>query len=90
MTVSKILAVAALGLSAAACSSTTYETHTAGAYPVSSSERACLDYGFRAGTDAFAECLQRIDLDRRASLRQSSREALFLARPVVIVHERRD
>nr|WP_257318352.1 hypothetical protein [Shinella pollutisoli] len=32
-------------------------------------ENKCLDYGFRRGTDAFATCLQRIDLDRRADLR---------------------
>ena len=52
-------------------------------------ENRCRDYGFRAGTDAFAECLQRIDLDRRASLRESSRDALFMPQPVIIVHERR-
>ena len=43
-------------------------------------EGKCASYGFRSGTDAFAECLQRIDLDRRADLRASTREALFLAR----------
>lgn len=53
-------------------------------------ENKCRGYGFRAGTDAFAECLQRIDLDRRDSLRRSSREALFLSQPVIVVHERRD
>lgn len=52
-------------------------------------ENRCRDYGFRTGTDAFAECLQRIDLDRRASLRESSRDALFMPQPVIIVHERR-
>ena len=56
----KILAATALGLSAAACSSTTYETRTAGApYGVSSSEQACLDYGFRAGTDSYNRCVSR-------------------------------
>ena len=59
MSASKILAVAALGLSAAACSSTTYEPRTARAYPVSSSEQACLDYGFRAGTDNYNRCVSR-------------------------------
>ena len=29
-------------------------------------EQRCLSYGFRRGTDGFATCLQRIDLDRRA------------------------
>ena len=28
----------------------------------------CASYGFRRGTDAFATCLQRIELDRRAEL----------------------
>lgn len=32
-------------------------------------EFECRDYGFRPGTNAFAECLQRIDLDRRADRR---------------------
>ncbi|MFC6486861.1 hypothetical protein [Nitratireductor sp. GCM10026969] len=32
-------------------------------------EAQCRDYGFTPGTDAFAECLQRIDLDRRAEWR---------------------
>ena len=46
---------------------------------------------FRSGTDAFAECLQRIDLDRRADLRRSSREGLSLVQPryVVVHHHRR-
>lgn len=57
----KILAATALGLAAAACSSstTTYETRPAGAYAISSSEQACLDYGFRAGTDAYNRCVSR-------------------------------
>jgi hypothetical protein len=29
----------------------------------------CRGYGFRAGTDAFAQCMQEIDLDRAASRR---------------------
>lgn len=28
-------------------------------------EAQCRGYGFRAGTDAFANCLMRIDLERR-------------------------
>jgi len=51
-------------------------------------ENRCLSYGFRPRTDAFAECLQRIDIDRRMSLREASREALFM-QPVVVVHEHR-
>nr|WP_242223738.1 hypothetical protein [Shinella zoogloeoides] len=52
-------------------------------------ESRCLSYGFRPRTDAFAECLQRIDLDRRASLRQTSRDALYMPPPVIIVRDRR-
>lgn len=60
MTISKILTVAALGLSAAACSSTTYETRTASTpYAVTSSEQACVDYGFRAGTENYNRCVSR-------------------------------
>ena len=51
-------------------------------------ENRCLSYGFRPRTDAFAGCLQRIDIDRRASLRQASRDALFMP-PVIVVHEHR-
>jgi len=51
-------------------------------------ENRCLSYGFRPRTDAFAECLQRIDIDRRMSLREASRDALFMS-PVVVVHDHR-
>ncbi len=33
-------------------------------------ESRCLSYGFRPGSDAFATCLQTIDLDRSADRRQ--------------------
>ncbi|HEY5798401.1 MAG TPA: hypothetical protein VIU82_25645 [Bosea sp. (in: a-proteobacteria)] len=29
----------------------------------------CRGYGFRTGTDAFAQCLQQIDLNRSANMR---------------------
>ena len=51
-------------------------------------ENRCISYGFRPRTDAFAECLQRIDIDRRMSLREASRDALFMP-PVVVVREHR-
>ena len=51
-------------------------------------ENRCISYGFRPRTDAFAECLQRIDIDRRMSLREASRDALFMS-SVVVVHEHR-
>lgn len=34
-------------------------------------EAKCRSYGFVKKNDAFAECLQRIDLERRAELRRS-------------------
>ena len=60
MNAPKLLAAASLGLLAAACSSTTYETRTASTpYAVSSSEQACMDYGFRPGSDSYNRCVSR-------------------------------
>lgn len=60
MSAPKILAVTTLGLLAAACSSTTYETRTASTpYAVTGSEQACMDYGFRPGTDSYNRCVSR-------------------------------
>lgn len=61
----KIVAITALGLSAflAGCTTITPEERRA------ADEQACLDYGFRKNTDAFAECLLKLDLDRRAERR---------------------
>ena len=72
MTLSRLTALAVTALLLAGCQ-TAAEIRAA-------DEKKCASYGFRSGTDAFAECLQRIDLDRRADLRASTREALFLAR----------
>jgi hypothetical protein len=51
-------------------------------------EAQCRDYGFTPGTDGFASCLQRIDLDRRQATRsQMDRLAAqdpFMRGPVVI------
>ena len=33
-------------------------------------EEKCRSYGFKKRNDAFAECMQRLDLDRRARLRR--------------------
>lgn len=52
-----------------------------------SDEAQCADYGFRRGTDAFAGCLQRIDLSRRADRREMMRdmdEPIVIYRPVYI------
>lgn len=39
-------------------------------------EQTCREYGFRKRNDAFAECLQRLDLDRRAQGR-ANQAALY-------------
>lgn len=52
-------------------------------------EARCVDYGFRRGSEAFAECLQRLDLDRRADARASSiRNSQAFWQPPVIVERR--
>lgn len=55
--------VAALGLAALGSGCVTLAERRA------FDEEQCRGYGFRAGTDAFAQCLQEIDLDRSASRR---------------------
>lgn len=61
-----ILACIAIGL--AACTTLSPEERRA------MDEDSCRSYGFRPGTDAFAACLQRIDLDRRANARANRAE----------------
>ena len=63
MTTVKLLTLAAAGLLLAACQAMTPQERRA------RDENTCASYGFRRGTDAFATCLQRIDLDRRAERR---------------------
>ncbi|MEO3384665.1 hypothetical protein [Mesorhizobium sp. CAU 1741] len=46
-------------------------------------EAVCSDYGFRNGSEAFAECLQRIELDRRAE-RRASMASFERSRPIVV------
>ncbi len=58
------LATTAIGL--ATCQTMTPEERRA------ADERQCMSYGFKRGTDGFAACLQRIDLDRRAQARYNS------------------
>ncbi len=48
-------------------------------------ESVCRDYGFRQGSEAFAGCLQRIDLDRRAQ-RRADFASFDRARPPVIIY----
>ncbi|PWK68494.1 hypothetical protein [Aminobacter sp. AP02] len=50
-------------------------------------EAKCRSYGFNKKNDAFAACLQRIDLDRRAALRASTYDDFygpFYYRPVIV------
>jgi hypothetical protein len=50
-------------------------------------EQTCNSYGFRRGTDNFANCLMRLDLDRRADYRsfRDSQNDDFWGGPTVIV-----
>lgn len=68
-----VLAFAAL----AGCTTMTPEERRA------ADEEICRSYGFTKRNDAFAECLQRIELDRRAA-RRSNMAAMELNRPIVI------
>lgn len=52
-------------------------------------ESECVNYGFKPRTDAFAECLQRIELDRRAKARANAiRADQILWQPPVIIERR--
>lgn len=62
MTPTRLAALLALAASLAGCTSIA-ERRT---YDVA----RCQSYGFRPGTDAFAGCLQNIDLDRSADRRE--------------------
>jgi hypothetical protein len=60
MTPTKLIVVAAFGLSAAACSYTSTTTASAPPGPYrSGAEQACLDYGFQPGTDPYNRCVVR-------------------------------
>lgn len=57
-------------------------------------EQACHDFGFRKKNDAFAECMQRLELDRRANRRANDiafaefrRDSLLYRRPVIVYHK---
>lgn len=55
----------------------------------SADEAKCRSYGFKHKNDAFAECLQRIELDRRAETRDARRldpffEPRVIYRPVIV------
>ncbi|MGB3503032.1 MAG: hypothetical protein WBA44_15525 [Mesorhizobium sp.] len=56
-------------------------------------EATCRDYGFTRKNDAFAECLQRLELDRRAARRDAAREMFrdspFPPTRVIVVRDHR-
>lgn len=47
-------------------------------------EQTCRNYGFKLQTEAFANCLLRLDLDRRADSRASESRSGFYGRPIVL------
>lgn len=56
-------------------------------------EEKCRSYGFTRKNDAFAECLQRLELDRRAARRASAamvRDPWVAMPPRVIIVDRRN
>ncbi len=59
----RITAVVAFGLLLSGCM-TAEQQRTA-------DEEKCRSYGFTRKNDAFAECLQRLELDRRAEAREN-------------------
>lgn len=48
-------------------------------------EERCRSYGFLTRNDAFAECMQRLDLDRRARLRSGPYVDGFVGAGVVVI-----
>ena len=72
----RLLTLATAASMLAGCQSVTPEERRA------RDETTCASYGFRRGTDAFATCLQRIELDRRAEARAFRYESdILLRRP---------
>ena len=70
-----LLLIAAAAL--AGCTTITPEEQRA------ADEQTCRSYGFTRKNDAFAECLQRLELDRRAERRESL-ASLERSRPIVV------
>jgi hypothetical protein len=48
-------------------------------------EERCRSYGFKHRNDAFAECMQRLDLDRRARLRGGPYVDGYVGGAVVVI-----
>ncbi len=60
------LTMVAIAIGLSACQTMTPEERRA------ADERQCMSYGFKRGTEGFATCLQRIDLNRQAQARADS------------------
>ncbi len=83
MTRHRLLAVMAMTGMLAACATMTPAERRA------ADEQACAGYGFRKGTEGFANCLLRLDLSRRADRRAmeqdwSYNDPFLYGSPVVI------
>lgn len=75
----RVLVLACLAAGLAACTTISPEERRA------MDEDTCRSYDFRPGTDAFSECLQRIDLDRRADARANRADFdRWASRPAVV------
>jgi hypothetical protein len=46
-------------------------------------EARCRSYGFKHNNDAFAACMQRLDLDRRAAFRDTQDFDTWMGPPVI-------
>ena len=82
------IVLALLCMPLAACQTMTPEERRA------ADERTCAGYGFRRGTDAMAQCLLDLELDRRAEMRSwRDRQAstmwgpLYVERRIIIKDE---
>ena len=76
----KVLATVIVATLLAGCQTMTPEERRA------ADEAKCSSYGFKRNTDAFAACLQRIDLDRSADMRARDAEG---AAKAMALHLRR-
>lgn len=81
MRVQAVLPFIALALALSACQTITPEEQRA------RDVQTCSGYGFKRSSDNFANCLMRLDLDRRADARsfRDSNDDFFWGGPTVIV-----
>jgi len=74
-----ILPVLGAALAVSACQTMTPEERRA------RDEETCRSYGFRTGSEAFAQCLLELDLDRRAE-RRAQRDAFDDLGPSTVIY----